>query len=164
MFKILGCIFIILSTTFIGFYKSFGLYNRKAFLCSFILFLNSLSTAIRYSCDDIEVLISMCDDDFAQIINKSIVQNDFSLPKKWIEGINSIPKTYSLTHKDRQMMIDFGKKLGTTDVEGQLKHIDMYLNIALSQQENAENEINSKSKLYQVLGFFVGFSFSLLII
>lgn len=164
MFKIIGCIMIVFSSTMAGFSKSQKLYNRRDFLNSFLMFLNFMSTSIRYNASDIEILISMCSGDFAEVISNAVSENNFSLPKKWINGINSIPKSYSLTYRDKQMMFDFGEKLGTTDVEGQIKHIEMYVQLAENQKQNAEKEIADKSKIYKALGFFAGISIALIII
>ena len=65
-------------------------------------------------------------------------------------------KDYILKNDDIVVLEDFGKALGTTDVEGQLNHIELYKNILNSQLIKSKEEYKEKSKLYKVLGFFTG--------
>ena len=74
----------------------------------------------------------------------------------WQKAITSIPQSYGLKNDDIAVLEDFGKALGTTDVEGQLNHIELYKNILNSQLKKSKEEYKEKSKLYKVLGFFTG--------
>ena len=80
--------------------------------------------------------------------------SDFS--NYWQKAITSIPQSYGLKNDDLTVLEDFGKALGTTDVEGQLNHIELYKNILNSQLKKSKEEYKEKSKLYKVLGFFTG--------
>ena len=113
--------------------------------------------------------------DIFTIVSASAKTNDlhyFSFQEKtgkpfeqlWIEKITDLPKSFSLKTADKDLLLQFGKELGKTDVEGQLKHIELYNTVFNKQLNSAEDEINKKSKLYKTMGLFVGISAALMMI
>ena len=163
LLKIVGSALIISSAFLIGNSKSRKLYKRHDFLKSFIVFLNSLSTAIRYETMDIFLTISSCirDENLSYI---SIKENTQPFDKQWQKQILSLPSSLSLKKSDIELLIEFGNELGKTDIEGQLKHIDLYKTLFNKELISAEEEILNKSKLYKIMGLFVGISTTLMII
>lgn len=162
--KILGGFLIVLSGTMAGFMYSKKLFMKREFYKRIINFTSSLSVQLRYSTADIFTLSSLCAEaaplDFFNFINKK------SLPfySVWQKNIEEIPGKFSLNKKDEQLLLEFGEQLGKTDVDGQLKHLELYEQIFKKQLENAESEIKNKSKLYKTMGFFVGTAVALMII
>ena len=61
-------------------------------------------------------------------------------------------------------MCSFGEKLGITDVEGQLKHIELYKGLAKAHLDDSKKDITEKSRLYKTMGFFVGAAVALIVI
>lgn len=163
MFKIIGSILIISASFLIGYLKSKNLYSRRDFLKSFIVFLNSLATNIRYNSADIFTLVSMSarDDNISYI---SIEENDIPFDMQWKEKISSLPSSLSLNNSDKELLYEFGYELGKTDIDGQLKHIELYKNLFNKQLSSAEEDIIKKSKLYKTMGLFAGVSTALMII
>lgn len=82
----------------------------------------------------------------------------------WNQKISEIPKQCALTDSDIQLLYEFGSALGKTDVEGQSKHIRLYVAEFENQLENAQQAIVKKSKLYKTMGFFVGSAAALMMI
>ena len=60
-------------------------------------------------------------------------------------------------------MLGFGEKLGKTDLEGQLSHIELYRALFQKQIKEAEDDAQKKSRLYRTLGIFGGVSAAILI-
>lgn len=152
--KLFGAVLLVCSTTFCGFMLSGKLKSRSKFLLAFQDFICTLETNIRYNSDDI-----------IRIIEKSAINpmlSAFSNTKSldfssyWKTAISSIPKNYGLNNEDVAILNDFGKSLGTTDIEGQLNHIALYKDIFNQQLSKSKEEYREKSKLYKVLGFFTG--------
>ena len=162
--KIIGCVLLVIATTLVGFIKSHKLYSRRDTLLSFGVFLNSLSTNIRYNSSDIVSLVSMCNDDFSRMIVNNLSDVNVAFSERWNNAVDKLPISCSLNQKDKEIMHSFGEKLGVTDVEGQIKHIELYQQIALGQVENADKEISDKSKLYRTMGFFAGTAAALVLI
>lgn len=163
--KIVGCLIIISVSSLSGFLKSYGLYRRRDFLKSFIVFLDSLATHIRYNSSDVFALVRMSvPDELSEIFNNSIKETNKPFPLCWSEMSKSIPKSYSLTDGDRQVILNFGEKLGVTDVDGEIQHIKLYKSLAIKQLSDAEDNIAKKSKLYKTMGFFIGTAAALMLI
>ena len=83
---------------------------------------------------------------------------------KWKKAVADISDGYALKHEYKQLLCSFGEKLGITDVEGQLKHIELYKGLANAHLDDSKNEIKQKSRLYKTMGFFVGTAAALVII
>ena len=82
----------------------------------------------------------------------------------WSERIRLLPKSLSLKKSDKELLSEFGRELGKTDIDGQLKHIELYKTVFEKQLYSAEEEISKKSKLYKTMGLFAGISIALMII
>ena len=160
--RITGCILIVVSATMVGYLLSNKLKCRKVFIMSFSDFLCNLETNIRFSGEDIYSLIRK------SAINSYLMMfrnnEQLSIKEYWSDCLKKIPYSYGLTKEDFDLLCNFGSILGSTDVEGQVNHIELYKNLFSSQLKKAEEEYIAKSKLYKVLGFFVGASIALMII
>lgn len=162
--KITGCILLVLATTLTGFTKAYRLYRRRDTLVGFTGFLTALSTNIRYNSSDIFCVIELCKDSFSQILVKYLRESEGAFSDRWKIAVNNLPKSCSLNKKDKDIISSFGEKLGVTDVQGQIEHIEHYQILAETQLQNAEKEISDKSKLYRTMGFFAGTAVALVLI
>lgn len=162
--KILGGLLLVLSGFSAGWFCSKKLLMRKDFFRKFLSFVSNLSTQLRYSTSDIFTLVSFSANtsefDFFEISEES----GTPFYEIWSERVNEIPSKFGLKNSDRQLLLEFGEQLGKTDVDGQLKHLELYEALFKKQLMDAENEINKKSKLYKTMGFFVGTAAALMII
>lgn len=82
--------------------------------------------------------------------------------KSWNEAINETET--NLTKEDKEIISQFGKLLGKTDIEGQLNEIELSLNFLQMQIEKAENEKNKNAKLYKSLGVIAGVGIIIILI
>lgn len=155
--KLFGSALLVLASFAAGCSASRSLYKRRNFLKSFLVFLDQLSTNIRYNSDDIFTLVSRCAD-CEELSCFCIDTADKSQPfdKLWSKCVITIPKAYALKKDDKGILSDFGLQLGKTDVEGQLKHIELYKQLLQKQLSDSEEAISKKSKLYKTLGLFAG--------
>lgn len=112
---------------------------------------------------DIFSTVSVCirDENLSYI---SIKENTKPFDKQWKQQILSLPSSLSLNKSDIELLIEFGNELGKTDIDGQLKHIELYKNLFQKELMSAEEDIINKSKLYKTMGLFVGISTTLMII
>lgn len=162
LLKFTGALLLVLSTTACGFFLSSRLKLRRDFLISFIDFLSTLETGIRYSNDDIITLVKKSMPDSMSDIFKGSSGNDFR--GFWDNSILQIPKIYGLNKEDYSLLNEFGRHLGTTDTQGQINHISLYKSLFESQLTKSENDYKNKSKLYKLLGFFSGSMLALMFI
>lgn len=66
--KIIGCILLVSATTLMGFKKAQRLYKRRDFINDFLVFLDTLATNIRYSTDELSIILSKSEDRFGKAI------------------------------------------------------------------------------------------------
>lgn len=78
--------------------------------------------------------------------------------------IKNIPKACALKKEDKSLIIEFGRLLGTADIDGELSHIGLYKELIETNIDNSKEELNQKSKLFKLLGLFSGIAAALLII
>lgn len=162
--KIFGGILLVLSGFLTGIMFSKKLIMRRDFFKRIINFTSQLSTQLRYSTDDIFNLVSLCAENCELDFLKMTGDSGMSFNLLWNERINSIPVKAGLKNNDKKLLLEFGSQLGKTDVDGQLKHLELYETMFNKVLLQSENEIKQKSKLYKTMGFFVGTAAALMII
>ncbi len=162
MIKCIGIVLIIAFFFSAGVYLSLRLKNRYEFLSLFREFLSSLKTNIRYNGGEIFELIERSMP--LAIVEYFKSENYSGMDIYWDRCIKNIPKNAALKREDISLIAEFGKTLGTTDIEGQLNHIELYKELISSNINNSIEEIKQKSKLYKMLGLFSGIAAALLLI
>ncbi|MDP4093543.1 MAG: stage III sporulation protein SpoIIIAB [Bacillota bacterium] len=76
---------------------------------------------------------------------------------------NNIYKT-GLNKEDEEILLSFGKMLGSSDVEGQLKNIKLTVNQLKVQEKKAEEARQKNEKMYKSLGFLGGLAVVIILI
>ncbi len=132
---------------------------RKRFLRDFIAFLTALETNLRWRCDDIFTLVNSSQELFA-------LPADSSSPfeQVWEKYTAPLSRRFCLKREDALLLGELGAGLGKTDAEGQLAHLALYKTLFCKQLAAAEEELQSKAKLYRTLGLFAGMSAALMMI
>lgn len=155
MLKILLCLVIVVSTSIVGFSYSHRLYKRQVVLRNFVLLLQKCSTMMRYSSQELSLIFS---DNF---MNYHFID---SMPfyDQWLEMLKNF--TTILNSDDIKVLTNFAQELGATDTTGQLKNIELYTAILESHINDANVEIEKKSRVYKMSGFCVGLTISILLI
>jgi stage III sporulation protein AB len=119
---------------------------------------------MRYDCADIFSLVEMCSKSEKLSCFDFGVCTSQPLEALWNRSAEESAKAYFLTNLDKSLLCEFGAELGKTDVEGQLKHIELYKVQFTKQLAESEENIKQKAKLYKTMGFFVGASLALIMI
>lgn len=145
--------------TYIGFLISKQYKNRVTELNELKIALNILKTKIRFTNETLKDIF----DDIAKN-SKGNVSNFFkeiSLKLKcntaqyaWETSLDN--SFLRLKDEDRQALKSMGKLLGKTDLEGQLKEIELTENFLETQIIDAKNEREKNEKLYKTLGMASG--------
>ena len=65
---------------------------------------------------------------------------------------------------DTELICDIGKKLGTSDLDGQMSVIKLWQAEVTSAISSAESEYASKAKLYRTMGVLIGAFISIMLI
>ena len=82
----------------------------------------------------------------------------------WKQGIKKIPKETGILTCDLEMLSDFGKGLGVSDLEGQLSHLELNIEMVKLRLEESRENKKRKGRLYQMLGFSLGAAVALLLV
>lgn len=163
LLKLSGCLLIALTGFGVGCLLTKKLGARRDFMSKFGVFIALLKTQIRYNSADIFTLVSGCAKGAGLELFES-ADNSLPFAVFWNGEIDKIPKRTGLNNSDKELLFEFGSMLGTTDVDGQLKHLELYESIFQKRLKDSETEFRDKSRIYRALGLFGGISTALIIL
>lgn len=165
--KCMVYVLIFATSTTIGVMYSQKYQRRVAELKDFKTALNMLKTKIRFTyapLKDIFYDISKS----AKSKTASVFENackkmeHYSATESWELAISETEM--SITKEDKDILCQFGKLLGKTDIDGQLNEIELSLNFLDTQIEKAEDEKQKNAKLYKSLGIITGIGLIIILI
>lgn len=158
MLKILGCLLLFLAVSAIGFLFAEKLSKRVKYLKSLKHFSLSCSDEMRYNGKKLFNILSDYKDDNLHFLSK--ISRENILLKDELE---LLLKDY-INDSDVDVLVEFFKKLGNSDIEGQKTHCAYYFELFGSMLEEAQKELDEKGKLYKTLSVFGGLALLILII
>jgi len=163
--KIIFSFVLILSSALIGNSFSQKLINRRKTLTSLVGAISRIKTLICFGGEDISLIIKkcLCTEDFP-LMNASVFDEYKEFDKSFLKGVKSINTKFSLTNSDKELLMQFGSLLGTTDIQGQIAHTELYSCLFTEKLNKVKEQESSKTNLYRVLGFSLGCVISLLIV
>ena len=158
---------IVLAASCCGIYFSAALKDRIISLKRISCMLEEIFILLKYrSATVYEILETLRRDErFAELsfLNEQKFSADNSFQQVWCEAVErNIPK--GLKKSDAELLSDVGRKLGTSDLEGQLSALELRqaeLNSAISA---AEEEYRRKAKLYRSLGVLAGVFIAIMLV
>ncbi len=163
MIKLLLSLILIASSTLVGNSFSVKLKTRRKTLSSIVSALIRLKTLLCFgSLETVRLLEEcFCSEDFKLIKKDNIYESDcsFESAEKWV---GEISRSFSLLASDKELLRDFIKGLGSTDVSGQVAHTELYINLFTERFQDSKIKESNKSGLYRVMGFSLGSAISLL--
>jgi stage III sporulation protein AB len=71
--------------------------------------------------------------------------------ENWEESVNA---DKNLLDKERQLLLSFGRELGTTDTEGQVAILDLYIKYFETLIGELSESVPKKTKSYKAVGVF----------
>ncbi len=103
----------------------------------------------------------------AAIIFKAAAENlkagGVSADKAWENAVNENYLKLSLSREDKEVLVTFGKMLGSSDLEGQLNNIKL-VSSQLKLQETKSEEMKRKNeKMYRSLGVLSGLAITVIL-
>ena len=158
---------ILVTSTGIGILYAQKYQKRVTELKDFKTALNMLKTKIRYTYAPLNDIFSdiskSVNSKVSSIFENAIIHMDRkSATDSWNMAINETET--SLTKEDKEIICQFGKLLGKTDLDGQINEIDLSLNFLEAQIEKAEDEKQKNAKLYKSLGAITGIGIIIVLI
>jgi stage III sporulation protein AB len=164
LFKIIGSIIVISGTSFLGYFYSkdcgkrpnqlrelqalFQMFENEICFLSNLL-IDAFKRIYKSSTSEAAIFFK----DTAGIIgaDKSIGGSD-----AWYKAVRANIKNTALNKEDEEILISFGKMLGNSDLEGQVKNIKLTLCQLKLQEQKAEESKKKNEAMYKALGVLGG--------
>jgi stage III sporulation protein AB len=163
LFKIIGSLIVLLSSSFIGFILSRDCIKRPQHLRSMQSLLQMFENQITYLSD---VLAEVFDRigraggetgifflTTVELLKKGQASN---ASEAWEKAVKKCIRMTALNKEDEQVLLSFGRSLGNTDLEGQLKNIRLTLGQLAIQERKAEESRKKNETMYRSLGILGG--------
>lgn len=158
---------LIIISSILGSYFSRRLKFRCVFLKNISYMLEDISLMIEYDAAEVgDIIKRLCSNkryeelDFLKAL-QSKKESDFSY--LWEKSVSE--KNYDfLTDEEIELIKDIGRKLGKTDICGQLNTIKYEKSQLEKMLKNAEDDFMAKGKLYRSLGVLCGAFIAILFI
>lgn len=164
LFKIAGSMIVILSCTFLGFVLSTDCRRRPQQLRELQSLLQMFENQISYLSDVIAEAferISKVGSSETCIFFSSTVEilreeRSVSASQAWEQAVRQNIRKTSLNREDEELLVNFGKILGSSDLEGQVKNIKLTLEQLKLQEGKAEDSRKRNENMYRSLGILGG--------
>ncbi|MBH9967403.1 stage III sporulation protein SpoIIIAB [Rossellomorea oryzaecorticis] len=167
MIKIIGAIFILLSTSWAGFEVSKYLTERPRQLRLLKVALQSLEAEITYSHTPLHEAARKISKQlqkpvswFFEGFSKKLTAQEISVKKAWEDSLDEVWKLTAFKTGEYEIMKQFGENLGKHDLVTQQKHI----HLALKHLEREETEAVERQRKYEKMTKSLGFLSGLLLI
>lgn len=170
--KIIGSIMVISASVFIGYYMSGDCSQRPVQLRVLQDMLRMLENEIKffstYIPDAFEKICSSIDNPvrefFVSTAEKLKKEPGINASLAWEKAIRDNMCKTALNEEDRDILLSFGKMLGNSDAEGQMKNIGYMLQQLKMQEKKAEEDKRKNENLYRILGILGGITVVLFLI
>jgi len=163
LFKIIGSIIVFLSCSFLGYVLSRDCAKRPQQLRELQGLLQMLENQITYLSDVLAEAferISRVGEETGVFFKTAaeILKNGNAVNAcdAWEQAVNSCIGMTALNREDKQILLSFGKSLGNTDMEGQIKNIRLTQGHLAIQEKKAEEHRKKNENMYKSLGVIGG--------
>jgi len=172
LFKLFGSMIVIAASSFLGIAFSKDCSRRPQELRAMQGFLQILENEISFmSSLLIDSFTKICrnSDNEATIFFKSTIHTletntGLSAPEAWDMAVsNNIGKT-CFNKEDGAILASFGKMLGNTDLEGQIKNIRFTIDQLKLQEKKAEENKKKNESMYRSLGILGGIAIVIILV
>lgn len=172
LLKIAGSLIILTSTSFLGFFLSRDCAKRPHQLRELQGLLQMLENEIVYLSNlliDAFYKINDAGNSEISVLFKSTADHlkynsNLNACEAWEKAIKENISKSSLDKEDSKILIQFGKMLGNSDIEGQQKNIRLAITQLSLQEKKAEENKNKYEAMYKRLGVLGGLAIVILLI
>lgn len=164
MLKLLAAIMVVVSSTVLGFSLSREFSRRTAQLRELQVLMQMFENEIRFlSSVLVNAFEKLCKSSkseikifFLETIINLESHEGYGAKEAWEKAVKDNIKYTSLNDEDREILLEFGNILGSTDKEGQINNI-RHLISRLKIQENKAEELRRRNEsMYKKLGLLGG--------
>lgn len=164
MFKLTGAFCILAACGYIGL-KMAGVYNKRVEVLRFIQNgLNLLETEINYGATPLPLALKRIGEKlnqrsailFSQAAKELEKNKGIPASVAWEEGIYKLSEVIPLTTEEIHILTCFGKSLGSSDKEEQIKNIALAREQLKMVEKSASVAKEKNQRMWQYLGFCLG--------
>lgn len=164
LFKLTGSLVVILSCSFLGFILSRDCIRRPQQLRELQTLLQMFENQISYLSDVLteafERISRVGSYETALIFGRAaeILRSDSSKSASaaWEEAVRQSIKHTALNREDEEVLVEFGRVLGSTDLDGQIRNIRLAMESLRMQEKKAEDSRIKNETMYKSLGILGG--------
>jgi stage III sporulation protein AB len=172
LFKITGSVIVVLSCAFLGLVMSADIRKRPQQLRELQGMLQMFENQICYLSDVLtEAFERICRVSSSEtgIFFRSTIENlneekSANASEAWRRAVTQNIKKTALNKEDEEVLLDFGKMLGSSDLEGQIKNIRLTQTKLSIQEKKAEDSRCKNEKMYKSLGLLGGIAVVIVLI
>lgn len=170
--KIIGSIIVLVSSGFLGYVLSRDCSRRPSEL-------RELQGLLQMFENEISYLSNLITDAFERIygasrssaaiffkatVNNLCADDSLNASQAWEKAVSENIRITALNKEDEVILISFGKMLGNSDLEGQIKNIRLTLNQLKMQEQKAEASRVKNELMYRRLGILGGLAIVIILI
>jgi stage III sporulation protein AB len=172
IFKLFGSIIVLLSSGFLGYVLSSDCEKRPQQLRELQVLLQMFENRINYLSDVLteafEKVYRSTSNEVGIFFRCTVLKlkqdRNITASVAWEEAVKENIKKTALNMEDEEILISFGKILGSSDLEGQIKNIKLTLNQLKIQEQKAEEHKNKNESMYKSLGILGGIAIVIVLI
>lgn len=143
MFKLFGSAIILIASALFGVSKYNEYYERKRLLCSIRDGASRIETALRCTCPPLYECF-LCGGEFFE--KAAFLVNNGSLPE---EAVKDAARSFHILKKSDLSLIErYAAGLSALDLKGQLSNTTYFCQSLEKNISEAENELNTRGKLF----------------
>lgn len=163
LFKIIGSCIVIIASSTLGFALARDCSRRPNELRLLQAMLQMLENEIAFMSNYLSVAFQNISESIknpvSEIFSNTVVnlkEYNMNASEAWTLAVEEMKSKISLNREDKEILISFGKMLGNSDSEGQIKNIRLTLNQLKLQEQKAEESKKKNETMYRTLGILGG--------
>lgn len=162
--KLILSLIIILSTASIGYILAYRYVQRIQQLKNLYVSFQLLETEVIYASNSLPIAMGRVGEKSHPSIRKIFIDTykmlyekvGYSAEEAWSRAVNEHFIYTALNDEDKEILMDFGKNLGCTDKENQVKNFHLIYLQLKKQQQSAEGLRIKNEKMCKSLGVLIG--------
>lgn len=162
--KIIGSLLVMTATSAIGFALARDCSRRPRQLRELQgilqMFENEISFLSNILTDAFLKIYASASSEVAEFFKATIdnlkAYEGINASEAWEKAVNDNIKRTALNKEDESILVSFGKMLGNSDLEGQIKNIRLTLTQLKLQEQKAEESRKKNESMYKNLGILSG--------
>lgn len=168
--RLLGGIMVVVSSSAIGFLIANSYHERPMVLRNLQAALSMLETEMNYGHTPLpkalENVSSKCEIQISKLFfntRKYLMSREYMASEAWEKALDEFCKDCNLSDADLEILRAFGKYLGSTNKENQIRNIELTLSHLRQQEIIALEKKQKNEKLWRYLGVLFGIMIFLLL-